>query len=264
MKSYLTIPASECKKEYLEIIARSKQKFRSAELVAENGDYGSAISLLIISNEELVKALFLYFDGIGFRFREVKGMKSLFNNHKLRYLSSFVFSILYIVVQDLMRFILEVKSNKEVLKSIFSSSNSIENSLKSYLDKIVKDIQAELDFFAEIDKQRQIGLYSDSPDRLQMEKTNYETYHLKLSNINNFIIDLIEGFEFDKNNEHVKKIRDDFANKNWYLKLGDLIGRVNKPKANPYEEMKLAVESFAKDINQSFPGNIDLKKEIET
>ncbi len=68
-------------------MANSNLKANSAKLtIAENNDYGSAISLLIISNEEAVKALMLFLEGNDFRLRNIPGFTNLFENHRLRYL----------------------------------------------------------------------------------------------------------------------------------------------------------------------------------
>lgn len=54
----------------------------------------SACSFAIISTEELVKAFIVFWDGQGFNFRKIKGMSTIFRNHRIRY---FILFLLYVM-----------------------------------------------------------------------------------------------------------------------------------------------------------------------
>jgi len=65
-------------------VDNARSLFDSAKCVADTKCYGAAISLLILSSEEAVKAMVSYAFGIGFQF-DPDGMKKYFQSHKFRH-----------------------------------------------------------------------------------------------------------------------------------------------------------------------------------
>lgn len=100
----MTIPRAECNIAYKEILLNSNQKWKTSELIAQSGDYSSALSFAIISTKELVKAFIVFLDGQGFSFRNIKGMQNIFCNHRIRYFILFFFYIMGLFNEELQLF----------------------------------------------------------------------------------------------------------------------------------------------------------------
>src|SRR5579859_8076673 len=96
---------------FLNLPKKDDQKWNSAIMLAKSEDYGGAVSLLIISIEELIKSIILFMDGKGFEFRNVKGINTFFRNHQIRYIIAFVMFAMNIIGEDLVKFILKIREN---------------------------------------------------------------------------------------------------------------------------------------------------------
>lgn len=76
-ENFLNISQLACQKSHMTILENSDRHFIVAEKIYEMKDfYGIAISHLILSTEELVKALIIYLEGEGLHLRSIKGIKS--------------------------------------------------------------------------------------------------------------------------------------------------------------------------------------------
>jgi len=68
------------------VVTRNAQRHHQAALILSSiGDYGNAISHLILGAEELLKASVLFLDGKGFNLRNKSGVNKIFYNHKARH-----------------------------------------------------------------------------------------------------------------------------------------------------------------------------------
>lgn len=264
-KNFLTISAKDCQTEYKAVMANSDQKLRSAELLAKEQDYGSAISLLIISNEELIKALILFLDGQGFELRSVKGMKSLFTNHRLRYLLAMVFSILGNVGEDIKNVMLKTRENPRHLLGMMDNKEAVGIAIHAYLIKKIEEIQGEIAFFSQVDNIRQIGLYSDKPGTQQLIEADYLQFHAKVDKLKQVIIYLIEGFQMEETAEHTKKLKAQLKHEGWYHNMAKLISTINSPKIDSYRNLSDQIaefgqamaepENFGKDFGKTLKEN---------
>ncbi len=127
------------------------------------GDHGSAISLLIISNEEAIKALVLYFEGFGFRLRNIPGFPNLFDNHRLRYLVSFIIAVSSIIMEDFQNVIMLLFKDPDKLLEFFKLKPSeMTRRFKLYFLRRYVVIYHEIIWYSNIEKHRQKGFYSDS------------------------------------------------------------------------------------------------------
>lgn len=258
-KNFLTISAKDCQTEYKAVIANSDRKLKSAEILAKEQDYGSAVSLLIVSNEELIKALILFLDGQGFELRKVKGIKSLFNNHRLRYLLAMVFSILAIFGEDMKNMLLKVRENPQILHDMMNNKAETGRKLQLYMIEKIGQIQEEIAFFSQVDKMRQTGLYSDKPGNQQITETDYFQFHSKVDKLKKVITYLIEGFQMEETAEQVEKLKKQFKSEGWYDNMAKLISTINSPQVDSYQNLFKEVKEFGKDVAE----NEDFEKAFE-
>jgi AbiV family abortive infection protein len=90
MSGFLNISREECLNVYPTIIENAEMHFRVSQILAKSSEFGVAISHLVLGSEELVKAVIIFCDGIGFEIRKIKGAKLFFGDHQTRHLISFI------------------------------------------------------------------------------------------------------------------------------------------------------------------------------
>jgi AbiV family abortive infection protein len=113
-RSFADLTQEECATVYPELLDNSDRHYKVARLLTENGnqEYGVAVSHLVLSSEELVKAMVIYVDSMGFNMRKVKGMDELFFKHEPRHFVSSIFAVYYQIFYPIL-------SNSPSIKKIF-------------------------------------------------------------------------------------------------------------------------------------------------
>lgn len=263
--NFMTLSQDECRVVYKLILQNAKSKFEEAELLANNGRYNTASSLLIISNEESLKAMILFFDSIGFRIRSISGMKSLFNNHKLRYLLAMVISILSIFMKEVFAFILKTVQNPGNLKFLISRSDDFESMAKDFLTKKLVEVRNEILFFSKVDKARQQGFYSDYKNGLiVVTELEYIELNTKITALNSMISMAIDTYQ-DVIDGNDKIMKDHLIDLKKQLhgelkgKISDLIKRINKPDVNSYDDLLEVIDDLNDSLKEPF-GEIGVDK----
>lgn len=87
-KDFNTLTVDEGKKFYQLLKENSDRHYKVAQVLSndELSEYGIAISHLILSLEESVKALFVFFHSEGFDIKRIKGINRLLNSHIPRHM----------------------------------------------------------------------------------------------------------------------------------------------------------------------------------
>jgi AbiV family abortive infection protein len=249
--NFMNIKQADCLRVSAEVLKHSDEKFEEAEMLAKAGRYGTATSLLIISNEELLKSLILFLDGHGFRFRSVKGMKSIFQNHKLRYLLSMVLSMSSILMEDLLKYLMAAYNNPSLIRKWQFGSDEFNNWAGRYLMRKTIQAREEILFFAKFDKTRQKGLYSDySGGILETTEHEYSAFYNKVSRIRSLFKDVAKMF-YDGDQEiktSVQETKESLNKDNSYLALENLLCKINKPGVDPYQALISSLNEFWTDV----------------
>lgn len=163
------ISPATCLKVYPKVFDNADKTFKAAILLKENGFYGTAITVATASMEEYVKGIILQLDGLGFDFRNTKGISRFFTEHSIRHVITGILLCVYSVGKDLV----------DTLKACFSDpfkfaafaiqisnlEHAIEN-LQQYIRTKAAEMRTEFPFFLRIENVRQLGFYSDYPDGL--------------------------------------------------------------------------------------------------
>ncbi|WP_276980136.1 hypothetical protein, partial [Flavobacterium filum] len=240
-----------------QVLEKSKKKFESAEALAKIGDYDSATALLIVSNENALVGLILFLDGIGFKIRSVKGMKSLFKNHKLRYLFALILSVFSIVTKEFKEILNKIMKDPTIIQNFNPNDSAFAKKVKNYFLNKLLEIKNEILFFSRVDKSRQQGLYSDFKGTLlHISESEYQVFHNKIQTLNSLVFSFIEtfsleGFEDENGHfqEHLDKMKVDFNTK-YRVKLEKLLKKINSPKYDSYENMTKMVDEIYKELNE--------------
>lgn len=228
-KSFIDLSQAECQQAYSFIIENSNQHFEIAELLSSNKYYGSAISHLILSSEELLKAMIIYFDANGTEIRKIKGIETFFIHHspRLIYLGLHLLfpkdtikeGINYLVNKGFMDSKLIPRSELDYLYLRFAENKDFGIEESQYEDFKVRmeelnhshilKVGSSFAFFlvrAEMFKQQ--GFYVDFKDRIQTPKVefNIEKYEYTKKETSS-IKEIIESYitELEAMEESAKK-----------------------------------------------------------
>ncbi|MCW3105447.1 MAG: hypothetical protein JWO09_3887 [Bacteroidetes bacterium] len=268
-KTFMTISPEKCLVVYKQVIAKSQRQFEEAEVLAARGGYDTASSLLIISNEELLKALILFMEGNGFHLRKIKGFKTLFNNHKLRYLIALVLSVLSLLGKEFARgMALFMKVDEDFLSKIDPKSPGFADLAKNYFIARLLEVKAEIEFFSKVDKARQQGFYSEYNDGLiTISKEEYLLLHTKIVGVNMIVHSFIEGTITDENFRlvHLPPIQKGLIEKTAIEQAEKFFAKLNSPGFNSYESMLTLIEEMHQNMLSGIPFNEILsdKKQIK-
>ncbi len=160
-KKFNNISQLDCQNIYKIIIENSDRHYKIANELAINEDYyGIGISHLILSAEELAKALIIFLDGEGLHVRKVAGINKFFHNHEPRHHFSNLFVIMHFMLKHLMSFAKRINNlihNPDLHNTATSIEKAIINQNEDGLDKLVEEfINTKLKYKAEL-----LGVYSD-------------------------------------------------------------------------------------------------------
>lgn len=253
-KTFLTISKKECLVVYKDILENSEKKWEAASKLADMGEFGSATSMAIISVEELIKALILFFDGKGFEFRSVKGMNVIFRHHKVRYFIAYAMFIMSVVGDDLLSFIKIIRKNPKKLITLIDKLKTlkgyIEDYFRPYVLKKIEIFKEEFKWFSRVDIFRQDGFYCDYVEQLKnpikITQEDYIKVFQRLERVRKIGIAIIDSFNLEDENT-VKQIvimRRDFKQKNIYQKIEEVLNTLRETKQSPFDLVKQSFTKF--------------------
>ncbi len=253
----------ECLKYCPQVIDKAKIKFKRALEAADDSDYDSAVSMLIVSNEIMSQAFFLYLDGVGFEFRKMKGMKNFFNNHNLRYQFALVNSMLVVLGEDAAKFLARLFMEPGFMKNILES-HDLGDAFTRYIKEATLKVLHEIELISEFDKFRQIGTYADYHDGFQSVSLSEYQRILGIVEKLNKMLQLIMG-ELKEDEPRIDLLNT-FKEEDYYAQLEASISKVSDKKYDSYEELRKVVLKTSGDLqNEKFISEItQLPKKLLT
>ena len=262
MKNFMTLSKSECKNVAKECFKNGDDKYKDALLLAEGGSYGSGISNLIICMEEYMKGLVLSLEANGFQFRsKVKGIKSLFENHSLRYYLAFAMSGFQIFSEEMKKLIRLVKKNPKVVYGFKERLEKDPSLGFEWCQMLFKNFESEIKFYSLLDKARQRGLYVDYKDKLISPKeftpSEFEMFKKRVDNLMIFVKELTDAYnDADKDfPDHYQSLLKDFKDE-YYEHFSQLIKKLNNKAIDNWGELmgdlKLLGEDISNELNDAF------------
>lgn len=234
----------ECAEAYKVMYATAESEWEAGKQLAAAGKYGNATSLLIISIEEYVKSLLIFFDSKGFQFRNTKGVAVFFRNHQIRYVIAFVMGVMNLFGEEMKRALLWVKANPDEVrvlhKSMKDNDQFFEEKFGYYLKRKLVYILQEFAWFRNADLFRQEGFYCDYKDFLKtpllLSKKEFDEVYIRLEKVREVGKFLIQGFESNDSSvqEQIAKLKSDFRKKQYYQKISNGLDTLSKSKQNPF------------------------------
>lgn len=248
-KTFLTISKEECLVVYKRVIEHSDIKWDSSKSLANAGDLGGAVSMAIISVEEMIKALVVYLDGNGFEFRRIKGMDIVFNHHQIRFLIAYAMFVVGSFGEDLINFITRIRENPEQLAKMTESMKEAgpkyyEKHFKYYVLKKLALLKSEYKWFSQVDLFRQEGFYSDYEQQLKtpisITLEDYEKVIQRLEKVRKIGKGIIEAFE-DKDpltKEGLENLKKKFKQEKLYKHMETSLSKVRQTRNSPFDTVR--------------------------
>lgn len=237
-ESFMNLDVKGCEMASRGLMRNAKAKFQDAELLAKNESWGSASSIMITSMEESIKSMILAFDSVGFKFRNnVNGIKSIFNQHGLRYQFAFLLSGVNVFSSDIKTIHLKIK-NREDLSVLILELDVIIRILKLKIHSIKKEIE----WFEKIGFHRERGLYYDIRsgviDPTNFKKIDYKMISQRVKGIISIVDYIYTIIEDAASRDNIMKLQQQFLTEKWYDRINDLAKKVNKNKGPIFETVR--------------------------
>lgn len=251
MKSFQTLTKIECREASIECFEHADSKYKDALLLANAKSYGNGISNLILCLEETMKGLILALDADGFHFRtKVKGIRGLFENHKLRYFLGFVMSSIHLLSQDFIAVIIKGRENpKDLIKQVKELKTN-PKIIEAYFVKTMNKLQIEIDWFSQLNDRRQSGMYvsykGDMKSPNSITKEDFYAFIERIDTIRNFTIIITESFkkDVDELSNEIEEVQKTFSEEKYYIHLGDLIKIINDRKTDSFKDLYSNLEEL--------------------
>lgn len=257
----MNLPNAECIPAAIKILENSDSLFKGAKALAEANLFGHATSTLILSMEESMKAVILFFDGNGFEFRKrVKGINNLFVNHKLRYPLALLLSGMNIFQDDLEEFVLSIKKEPGVIKEFNKNKNDKkwENLLNVYALKKMNQLIEEIKWFLNAEYLRQDGIYVDYDGTiktpLDIPKEEFDKVYIRVARMRVFLVGFLNSldqYNKDFDEELLKAFHDNkkrLIKEKVYSNIGDLISKYATRGSKPLEVLLYKVVDFQAEV----------------
>lgn len=259
-KHFMDLSKKDCLTASKACLANAESKYKDAMILAERESYGNATSQLMLSMEEMMKATILSLDGNGFQFRQkVKGIKNIFENHKLRYFLAFALSVVSVFGQDLKKLLIWAIANPKEIPKLKMSDRNLQQRLMVWMITKMEFIASEIKWFSNADLYRQDGFYVDYEDGikspLKITSIQFLEFKARIDNFKTFIEEFISSFDIDSN---PPELRVEIANvqkmfvKEFYERIGDLVVQLNKRDSNGFETMLASISKATTDLRADF------------
>src|SRR5689334_2807877 len=118
--SYANLPTAACFELAEQITKESDNLWRIANDIAKEKSYGYAITTMISSLEELIKAVVLTIDGCGFEFRRIRGFDTFFRDHGLRQFTVFIMFGYGVFGDELKKYLPPLRENPSLFKDFLA------------------------------------------------------------------------------------------------------------------------------------------------
>jgi len=262
-KGFLNINKEECLAASKDVIKNSNKQFELADKLYLLNEYGSAVSHIIIGSEELIKALILHLDGVGFKFRQIKGMKSIFDNHQLRYFMSFIIFSFSIVSDELRNFIEKIRNKEIGINELEEFNTKIKDDNAEFkveiFTKIISKIEFllnEINWFNNFDLFRQKGFYVDYVGEiktpLNATEKDYTSIKVRIERVRKTVYEIIDSLnnQSEDNSKLLADILEKINNKDVYNSIAEFIQNVRLSKTNALDYTLNSVRPFIEDMKQ--------------
>lgn len=246
------------KLEIEKCIKNAKEKLDDAEHLANKGSYGTASSILVTAFEERSKAVTLQLIDLGVPLGNLNEIEYIFTQHHFRHYIGFFVECFSEIIKDLEKVLILIKKDPrpEAMLELFNNPENIKQ-LKSWLVEKIDSFSEKIEFYRDIENNRQKGLYVDvlrGNTPTDMSKKDYDDIKKKLNCIHWISFNLssiLESEWWNKGEE--KKIFSKDVNSIKELPFGvqKTIKVVRKKRGKLFQTMAIKLDNFKQDIVES-------------
>lgn len=238
---------------------RSNQQLKTAQNSAQQGDYGSATSLLVTAFEERTKAVVLQIVDLGFPImNDLSDLEYIFRQHDARHYIGFFVDCFYEIIEDFKLIIERYRNDKSFKFNIvkFDEEERLQQDLLNWgLNKIDSFIK-KIDFYQNIEQTRQNGLYVDVLNHKFTNELTHEDFLFVKSRLNMIhllskdLLEMKEIYELDlfpSIDDSIQKL----TQTNISSHLVNAIQLVKKERSKVFNSIKFKLNSFRKVLIES-------------
>lgn len=225
-RTFLDLSKAECKSSYPILMENSDRHFKIAEKLSLQGEYGPAISHVVLSSEEMIKAWVLFFDSLGLRIRSIKGSKRLFRAHKVRHEFAAFLYLMGHIFRYYIEMLREISRQPEALKHAGNKKSELYIKLKKTAQELIRQGLAGMDWWSKAEELKQRGFYVDyhngliAPNALTVD--DYNEAAKTFGVFRKMQIDTM-GFMQKGNQQELALFTKQFQNENLYGLLEQMI-----------------------------------------
>lgn len=227
-KTFNGLTKEECLMVYPRLVENSDNLLDSAKLLSNAGYFGTSISHLVLSSEEIVKGLVIFLDGKGLQIRRVKHLNKIFYNHLPRHSFALFFYLIMKILIPIIKlgekftkhFVIKSKSDKSILSGddYIKLSNKdpkllLENVYGMSTFSLTKRGLLSVDFWTEADNLKMRGFYVDYKNELLLPSNINKTEYLRaldaVISFNDeckFVINWINQLKTDEQSQLISEI----------------------------------------------------------
>lgn len=245
-KSFMNLSKAECHLVKEECLRNAKAKYDDALALANSGSYGSAVSFLVISLEESMKATILALDSCGFEFRhKISGIDSIFKNHRLRYYLGFILTLFEIFSNEFMYWLKPFFEDPEKMKSFKAEGPIFEKQVSDWAIRGMKQVNDEIDWFKNADFFRQSGLYVDFANEikspLKATKNEFDELKTRIDRFYRFHSSFLQIFDPERTplfKNSIKIVKGILYEHQLYDRLSMVVKGINKQDSYTFEDLQ--------------------------
>lgn len=212
-RKFQNLTNTECAEVYPHILKNHKELFESAEILAQNNKFGPAISILILSAEELVKASFFFLKAQGLHLHRIEKHDKIFYIHTTKHEGAASYQLITLIETIIQIFDKELYDNDPNRKKGQIAQNIVKgiyHALKGALN-----IKKNIDWWEKADDLKKRGLYVDFENEILLPQSlTYDDYREALDRVNELIANCKKMTQFvssvspEKKLEYISKINE--------------------------------------------------------
>lgn len=190
MSNFINISPKNSKTLHEPIYKNAQKLRRDAILVANtNKSFSTATSLLVLSSEEIIKAILVLLHSEDFNVYKIKDAKKFFSDHKIRHELAKLLEVINGFIESGIEYEKNEKSNikkfqNEEWNNILNFITDIKNAMQPFLKT-----GSRMKLLEQFNDNKNKGFYTDFRDELQIpSKTiNENQFHLSLETVERII-----------------------------------------------------------------------------
>ncbi len=203
------------------LILNSNKLLKSSKNISESGDFGTATAILVTAFEEKTKAVVLQIIELGFPIvNNLSDLDYIFRQHDARHYIGYFIDCLYEIINDLKKLIDRFRNDKNYIRKLanFAKDKDVQKDILEWGFKKIESFMAKIDFYQNIERTRQAGLYVDvlnhnfgdqeiTENEYKFVKRRLQKVHLLSKDLFNLKLnfDMDELDAIDKSKENLEK-----------------------------------------------------------